>query len=275
LGSGFLLAGYGLLGVSFAQKATSVMESLMMVTSVALIIPTAVSSSFVQPEQTDTRDHDALILSRGTAVVLIILFVQYLYFHLGSHSYLFSDGENGSRRQFPAHAPSRCTAVTILISCILAVAACANYLVRSIPAFSKATGLSQTFVSIIIIPFAGNALKWANLMTLFRENANVATKLVIASVLQISLLVLPLLVLIGWMAGQTMTLDFDEFEASLLLLAIIVVNGIVQDGKATYFEGAMLMGTYVDALPSLPNHVANFHARYVVVSVAFYVRPEI
>ena len=40
-----------------------------------------------------------------------------------------------------------------------------------------------------------------------------------------------------------MMLNFDAFEATVFLLAIIVVSLVVQDGKTNYFEGIMLIGT--------------------------------
>lgn len=66
---------------------------------------------------------------------------------------------------------------------------------------------------------------------------------VIGSILHVTLLITPLLVLLGWILRQPMTLDFDSLVAIVLFVAIMVMIYLIQYGQTNYFEGAMLVGT--------------------------------
>lgn len=69
----------------------------------------------------------------------------------------------------------------------------------------------------------------------------------VGSSLQIALLVLPLVVVIGWIAGKgdEMTLYFDGFQLAMLFVAILLVNYLIQDGKSHWLEGMLLMFLYI------------------------------
>ena len=41
-----------------------------------------------------------------------------------------------------------------------------------------------------------------------------------------------------------MPLEFGVFETAATLMAVLVTNSIVQDGKSNWLEGAMLVATY-------------------------------
>lgn len=66
---------------------------------------------------------------------------------------------------------------------------------------------------------------------------------VINTVLRITMLIAPLLVLIGWVFETPLVLQFDGFEATTLLLSVVVMTYLISDGRSNYFEGLMLIGT--------------------------------
>ena len=49
----------------------------------------------------------------------------------------------------------------------------------------------------------------------------------------------------SWALNQPLLLDLRSFEAILLLLSVLVVNGVVRRASATYLEGAMMVGAYL------------------------------
>lgn len=66
--------------------------------------------------------------------------------------------------------------------------------------------------------------------------------------MQVSLCLLPLLVLLGWAIGQPMTMLFDTFETICLVVAVVLVNfalGGAGGGRTNYLQGFTLMMTYV------------------------------
>jgi Ca2+:H+ antiporter len=63
--------------------------------------------------------------------------------------------------------------------------------------------------------------------------------------IQIVLVVAPLLVIIGRLIGQPMDLAFTSFEVVSIVLASVITRELVQDGKANWFEGVLLIATYI------------------------------
>jgi Ca2+:H+ antiporter len=253
LGSIFVVAGYGKKMVKFSEASTSIMESLLMVAVLALIIPSTISSSLFQIDLIDTDSKPAvLVLSHYTALLLFSLFLVYVYFQLKSHAFIFDDSpvlSAGSPRVSHAYEHSLLvnpwTATLLLIASTLCAVACAFYLVDSIDQAAKSLHVSDTFLSLVVIPFAGNIAKWSELITHCRSRGEFITpsvRRVIGPVLQIALFTMPLLVLLSWMIGEHIT-SLDGFQAAVFFLASLVMNSVMQDGKATYFEGSMLMGT--------------------------------
>src|ERR1700753_3689618 len=64
------------------------MRSLI-VDSASLIIPAALSASLSSSKQNSLAS--ILLLSRGTAIVLLLLYILYLFFQLKSHASLFDE----------------------------------------------------------------------------------------------------------------------------------------------------------------------------------------
>ena len=70
------------------MAVSSTLSSLMIITAVALVLPTALYSTF-ESSKPDDIDKQILGFSRGTAAVLLGLYVAYLYFEFVSHKELF------------------------------------------------------------------------------------------------------------------------------------------------------------------------------------------
>lgn len=66
----------------------------------------------------------------------------------------------------------------------------------------------------------------------------------VGSSCQMLLFVTPVTVLIGWLCGQPMTLDLHTFEIMILLISVMIITGILQDGYSNWLEGSMLMSAY-------------------------------
>ena len=51
--------------------------------------------------------------------------------------------------------------------------------------------------------------------------------------MQVSLFLIPLLVIIGWIMGKDdMDLSFDGFQIAVLFVAVLLVNYLIGDGKS-------------------------------------------
>lgn len=93
--------------------------------------------------------------------------------------------------------------LTLVISTVL-VALCAEYMVDAISAVtSGSSSISQTFVGLILLPIVGNAAEHATAVTVaMKDKMDLAIGVAVGSSMQIALLVLPLIVVIGWIMGK-------------------------------------------------------------------------
>lgn len=246
LGCCFLAGGIKRQECHFNPTVASTMSSLMTVASTSLVIPATLYAA-LRRSANDT-EKDILVLSHGTAIILLLLYILYLYFQLYSHSNLFeaTDPETGERVESDEepHILGPFAAGTALVVVTILVAVCAEYLVGSIDAIVETAHVSKTFIGLILIPIVGNAAEHVTAVVVaYKNKMDLAIGVAIGSSMQIALFVTPFLVILGWIIGQPMTLHFQGFETVVFFLSVLVVNYLIGDGKSNYLEGAMCLGT--------------------------------
>jgi Ca2+:H+ antiporter len=192
--------------------------------------------------QEDTK-HNILILSHGTAIILLILYVLYLVFQLRTHANLFdaehAAADDDEELEEPQMGPWAAAGVLVIVT--IAVAVCAEYLVDSIDSLVQTAHISKTFVGLILLPIVGNAAEHVTaIVVAVKDKMDLAMGVAIGSSMQIALLVTPFLVILGWIIDQPMTLHFETFETVVFFLSVLVVTYVIQDGKSNYLEGAMV-----------------------------------
>ncbi|KAF2276922.1 Calcium/proton exchanger [Westerdykella ornata] len=265
LGCCFLAGGLRERESRFNSTVASTMSSLMAVSSASLIIPATLYAALRTSSKRETDEH-ILLLSHGTAIILLILYLLYLYFQLYSHSSLFNDveaaaeegeGGAGTNDDESGEILSPFAAGTALVIVTVMVAVCAEYLVGSIDAIVESSHISKTFIGLILIPIVGNAAEHVTaVIVAYKGKMDLAINVAIGSSMQIALFVTPFLVILGWIMNRAMTLHFQGFETVVFFLSVLVVNYLIQDGKSNYLEGAMCLGTYT------------------IIALAFYVYPD-
>ncbi|PYH91166.1 vacuolar calcium ion transporter [Aspergillus ellipticus CBS 707.79] len=276
LGGCFLISGYDREHLYFDRNLTSIMSSLMIMVCIALVLP----GIMVTFPSLDTLSLDAVVTSHevrmvsyGIAIILLILLAIFLLFQLKTHAAIFHVAERTGRAQLeesdteshrgdvlPEERPvvftpkTACLALAGGVSCL---ALCTVYLIDSVSAaLERGTGTS--FPILVWVPVVGNLTKSFTIVVISRQgHVEAAVRTILNSVLRLTLLVVPVLVLTGWSLGQSVTLQLDNFEATMLFLAAMVTNHVIHEGRTNYFDGLMLCGTYV------------------IAGVAFYVCPGI
>ena len=119
---------------------------------------------------------------------------------------------------------------------------CTYLLLESIDETAEILNITEIFIGAILIPIASNAPECVTIMVASQKGKiNFAIGVIVSSILQIALFVIPFLVILGWIIGQPMTLKFEMFQTTMLFFAVLVVNRLLQDGKYTYIQGAMLV----------------------------------
>jgi len=66
---------------------------------------------------------------------------------------------------------------------------------------------------------------------------------------------IPFCVVVGWIMGQKMDLNFQLFETATLFITVLVVAFMLQDGAANYLKGLMLILCYLIVAASFFVHV--------------------
>jgi Ca2+:H+ antiporter len=222
------------------------LSSLMVITAVALILPTALYATFTSSESSELI-HKILIFSRGSAVVLFVLYVMYLYFQLKTHPHLFLDAPEERDNRNVAHEEQGPTlgpyaAGIILITAAAGIMGCTHFVIDNVDQTAKVAHITKTFVAAVLIPIASNAPECISIILASRHgNMDFAIGVIVSSILQVALFVIPVLVALGWIIQQPMTLYFEIFQTTILFFAVLVVNRLLQDGKYTYIQGVMLV----------------------------------
>ena len=124
--------------------------------------------------------------------------------------------------------------LTLVISTAL-VAICAEGMVDSIDAITGPdSGVSRTFVGLILLPIVGNAAEHATAVTVaIKDKMDLSIGVAVGSSMQIALLVIPFIVVLGWILGnEEMNLAFDGFQIVVLFVSILLVNYLIQDGES-------------------------------------------
>lgn len=135
---------------------------------------------------------------------------------------------------------------------------CIICIVESADRVAQELGLSAAFPTLVLVPLIGNSARYASIVMVSRQgHVESAVRAIINSILRITLLVTPFLIILGWVLNLPITLQMDMFDATMLFLATMVLIHVIQDGRSNYFEGLMLVGMYI------------------ISAAAFYMRPGI
>ncbi|KAG8908530.1 hypothetical protein FRB99_005890 [Tulasnella sp. 403] len=294
LGMSFFVGGVYFMESHFHQTAAQTSSSLMTLACLTLVIPAAYHSAKAAhhqppnpvfneapmeilkalsgedsspPAPDDGSKAGLLLISRGTSILLLLVYFAYLYFQLVSHQELFksdfdddcsmhqrpygSDAETAigqpSVPEEPEEAQMSMVSATVsLLAVTIVTSFCADYLVASIEETAAKYSIPKPFIGVILLPLVSNAAEHVTAVWMSAKGkAELAIGIAVGSSIQIAVFVIPLLILVGWAIDQPLTLYFADFETVTLFVTVLLVNLLIQDGKSNYMEGLMLMTLYI------------------------------
>ena len=246
LGAAMLAGGWSREKQLFNRTGILAQGSTLFVATIALIVP----AIFFQTAGA-SGPPPVEMLSVLVALVLIFMYGADLVFSLYTHKHLYLEdvGNVGPRW-------STARAVATLLVAMAAVAWVSEVLVGSIEPLLARLGWSPLFVGVIVVAVVGNAAEHFSAIIVARKNRmDLALQISIGSATQIALVVAPALVLLGAGLGQPMDLIFNTFELVAMVLAVLIVNFVIQDGESNWLEGLQLL------------------AAYAIMAIAFYLHP--
>lgn len=226
----------------------------MLVAGFGLVIPTVYYSSLTnRPAILDEVTYNTTKLSRATAIILLIAFCIYVWFQARSHHGLYEDIlEADEERDHDRHkdlAKPKLTLTESIIALIIAltfVSFMAVFLVKEIHYMVEERGIPDAFIGLIMVPLVEKAAEHITAIDEAYDNQmNFALSHVLGASIQTALLNAPLVILVAWGIGvQNMALNFEQYDAIVLIIAIIVVGNFLRDEKSDYLEGALCVMVY-------------------------------
>jgi Ca2+:H+ antiporter len=254
---------------TFHAAVSEVGNGLLLVAGFGLLIPSAFFSALkgetVSVKTTEgftiyaakfTREQltlDVQRISQITSVILILSFVVYVLYNARSQQSIFDEVLEADEHKDTDHAYDIAKAKYTFTECCVAlvlslalVTLLAYILVEEIEEVVSEGGVPDQFLGIVLLPLVEKA---AEHLTAIDEawdgQMNFALYHCLGPSIQTALFNAPLVVLVGWALGKPdMDLNFEIFEAVLLVLAILVVGQFLRDGQSNYLEGALLVAVY-------------------------------
>jgi Ca2+:H+ antiporter len=238
LGASVLLGGLKNGPQRFSQQIAGSNAALLVVAAIGLLVPAvfAFTSSGGEGSLVEESVLIAVLLMVGYVLSLLFQFTNPTT-TLGAHEP--SEGHGG-----PPWTGR--TAVVVLLGSAVLLAFTSEILVSSIQPFIEAFGLSEFFVGVVLIPTIGNLAEHLVAVQLaYKNKMEFAMAVAYGSSLQVALFVAPVLVLIGLVVGQDMTLVFTPLEVAAVAVAVGISALIAFDGESNWLEGALLILVYV------------------------------
>ncbi|KAJ7080360.1 Sodium/calcium exchanger protein-domain-containing protein [Mycena belliarum] len=233
LGCSFLAAGTKFKESNFQVTAAQASSSLMTLACITLVIPAAYQNTI---SASSDEKGGLLVISRGTALILLGVYVAYLFFQLKSHAYLFEaeEAETEEPHMSVVAAGSALLVTTVVTSF------CADFLVASIEETAERYHIPKAFIGLILLPIVANAAEHVTAVWMaMKGQMELTIGICVGSSIQIAALVVPLLVIVGWTSGHELTLFFANFETVTLFVSVFLVNTLIQRGREVELYGGV------------------------------------
>jgi len=237
---------------SFDRTSAAAGSTLLALAAIGLVVPTMfrLAAQAAVQRAVLTPVHE-LALERSLSVeISIVLFVVYLLsllFSLRTHRHLYAGQSHGPAPEATSSGALGIgrAVVTLLVATAL-IAWMSELLVGAVEEASRALGLTEVFVGVIVVAIIGNAAEHSTAVLMAtKDRMDLALHIAIGSSIQIALFVAPLLVFVSYaLPGEPMDLRFSPFEVLAVLIAVSVVNLVAQDGESNWLEGALLLAVY-------------------------------
>jgi Ca2+:H+ antiporter len=223
-------------GGAVDRRSLLLQISLIALAVSLLLVPSAPSWAGV------TSDRTLYALTVPVAAVLLGIYVVGTARNLRTHY--------AARSRAPAeNAWSPTVAVVVLALTTAATALVAEVLVASLVSFTEELGLSELFVSAVIVALVGDAAEHGAAITISRRgNTRLGAEIAVHSSTQIALLTIPVVALLSPLVGPALPLSFRPVEIVTMAGAALLAMLAAFNGRAERSDGVMLLAGYAVAV---------------------------
>jgi Ca2+:H+ antiporter len=185
--------------------------------------------------------HSLALVSVPVAVLLLAVYVGERRASLRRHK----EAHTASGHEASSESWSKPVALAVLAVATTATALVSEILVHSIDAFGHAVGLSQFFVSAIIVAIVGNAAEHGGAVVIAaRGKLKLASEIAVTSSTQVALLVTPAVMMLSVLVKPALPLAFRWEELVGMAVAVLAVGAVVADGRGKRWEGIAIVTLY-------------------------------
>ncbi|GAA5927332.1 hypothetical protein JCM1841_002210 [Sporobolomyces salmonicolor] len=283
LGMCFFAGGIKFSEQGFKDTAAQLNSSLLVMSVIAILLPAGYNAAFADNQSAELERDRILKMSRGIAVILLVVYLAYLIFQLFTHQHLYADARTAEeeahiregRQVWKSHRAfkqaksvrgarqveeavdeeeeeelptlNKWAALVLLAVVTVLVALTAEFLVDSINGLTDAhPEISVEWVGLILLPIVGNAAEHVTAVSVsVHDKIDLSMGVAVGSSIQIALFVIPFCVILGWIMDKPLSLLFDPFESIVLFLSVLITNYTIQDGRSNWLEGFLLMMVYI------------------------------
>ncbi|KAG5027446.1 hypothetical protein JHK86_023360 [Glycine max] len=238
----------------FNKEIASVNSGLLLMAVMGILLPAALHYTQAEVHVGESE----LSLSRFSSCIMLVAYVACLFFQFKSQRSLYvpvnEEGGHNGYNSNDDESPyiSKWESIIWLSVFTTWTSMLSQYLVDTLEGASTAWGIPVAFISVILLPLVGNV---SDIIFSMEDKLDISLGVAIGSSTQISMFVIPFCVVIGWMMGQPMDLNFHLLETAALFLTVIVVAIMLQEGTANYFKGLLLILCYLIVAASFYVHL--------------------
>jgi Ca2+:H+ antiporter len=186
----------------------------------------------------DPDTHGLAQVSAAISVVLLVVYVVVTWYSLRRHSALHDtpDGE--------VDAWSLRASLVVLSIATVVTALVAEILVGSLETFAEQVGLSDFFVSAVIVAIVGNAAEHGGaIVVATRGKLALAAEIALSSAAQVAVFLIPAVALLSWLI-EPLSLSFRPVEIAALAGSVAYTTVVLFGGRSSRARGGALLAGY-------------------------------
>jgi Ca2+:H+ antiporter len=207
---------------------------LVVLAALAFLVP-SIPGWHGNPER-----HSLAIATIPVSIVLLLVYLGLIADNLRRHRRLHSESA-----EEPGEGWSLPWSLVALGVATVATAFVSEVLVHALDHFADSVGLSEFFVSAVIVAIVGNAAEHGGAIVIARRGKmRLATEIAISSSAQVAMLVTPAVALLSFAVSPALPLAFRPIELIAMGAAALFVAIVIRDGKVYRWEGVMLITIY-------------------------------
>jgi Ca2+:H+ antiporter len=251
VGNLLLVLGFSLVagGRGTLDRRSSFMSFGALAAAILLFLVPAAPSWDGDPER-----HLIVVLSVPVSIALLLIYGVVTVISLRRHQALHVSGDEEVEGWSFPQALGALAVATVLTALV------AEILVGSLETFAETAGMSEFFVSAVIVAIVGNAAEHGGaVIVAYRGKITLAAEIALASAAQVAVFLIPAVVLISWLIDP-LALGFRVVEVGAIAFALVVTAVTIWGGVSSRLRGGILLAAYV--LVAIAFWIAGEHPHY-------------